>query len=122
MSDSEVGSYFIGGVPVGSTIVLPYQVRATLREQEVTSDGVARIVLVIEELLIEVRSDDTLDTCSLFSYGDTFYNIQGTGKQGIGKSKRSEGAFLQYRMGVTDPTCSPCRGHPVQRDLGMRLD
>lgn len=116
-SDQSVRArYFIGGAAVGETITIGFGVKAEIRKQYATGSKVG-IELVIEDLIIEVKSDDIDQTCSLFSYGDLFYNIRGDGSQ-----KADGGTYLWYVVEVTDPETSPCRNNPVQRDPGMRLD
>ena len=120
VSESEyVGTYLLGSSRPGDELKLTPSIYATLRDQydgSRTGEYVG-IELVIGDLIIAVRSTDTEDTCSLFDVGETFYNIQGTGY-----TKKGDRVYLEYVVGVTDPTVSPCRDHPVQHDPGMRLD
>lgn len=113
------GQYFIGGVADGQVITLPHNIRAVVRSQfdrTAMGKGVG-IELAIEDLVVRVRSGDSESDCSLFAHEGKHYNIQGTGY-----SLRSDGTFLQYVIGITDPETSPCRGKCMQHDLGMRLD
>ena len=108
--------YFIGGAKVGETITIGFGVQAEIRKQYAERRRVG-VELAIEDLIIEVKSEDTDKTCSLFSYGDRFYNIRGDGH-----TEADGGFYLWYIIGVTDPETSPCRHNPIQRDPGMRLD
>jgi hypothetical protein len=114
--DEITARYFIGGAKIGDKIRLGFGVQATIRDQY-HKLNVIYLELVIEDLIIEIRSDDTEETCSLVEFDGRFFNIRGDG------SLLQDGdTYLQYVLGVTDPETSPCRMHCVQRDPGMRLD
>ena len=106
------GQYRIGSVQDGQVITLANGVRATIRSQ--FDQG---IDLIVEDLIVRVRSSDTESDCSLFVSEGKYYNIRGHRC-----SSNEEGKYLFYLIGTTDPETSPCRGKCMQRDVGTRLD
>lgn len=114
-----VAQYFIGGASLGEKIRIGFGIDATLRKQynNLARGGDVGIDLSIEGLIIPVRSSDREQNCSLFSFGDNFYNIRGDGY-----TNSHDGTFLRYVVGVTDPETSPCSMHALQREIEPRTD
>src|SRR5437016_2947722 len=121
MNVAICSEYRINSVTTGRNIRLPFNIIATITRQIDPGDSLdheaVEIRILVEDLIMRITGFDGLNDCSMFSFRDQSYTING-----MGSRISPEGTYIRYRLRKVDPTNTVCRSYPVQRYLGERLD